>query len=203
MKTQEINKLFKEYLEKHKTIMTLDGVVDEKEENILFILKESNTDNRKDIGIKEFWFQNVFSVKSKNVNEYYEPKGMVLTGDYQKRQTQYYNCISKIKNEYDKKFGKDYGIFYININKEGGGAISHGIDIKEWLTCKEKRDFLIKQIRILAPEKVVVFSAPVVGSKIIDILHSADIPDANINKAAFHPSRYTDSQIEQFLEEVK
>jgi hypothetical protein len=41
LKTQEINKLFKEYLEKHKTIMTLDGVVDEKEENILFILKES------------------------------------------------------------------------------------------------------------------------------------------------------------------
>ena len=91
----------------------------------------------------------------------------------------------------------------LTLIRKAAGRISHGIDIKEWLTCKEKRDFLIKQIRILAPEKVVVFSAPVVGSKIIDILHSADIPDANINKAAFHPSRYTDSQIEQFLEEVK
>lgn len=196
-KMQQIEALFKDYYDKNKSLLTLDGVVEEKKNNVLFILKESNIGENENIGIRDFWFKNVY--KAKLENKYYQPKGIALSRSEKGKQTQYYKCLSRIRGH----FGEDYGIFYININKEGGKGKSDHKKMKQWLNDKEKQDFLITQISILAPEKIVIFSSNVVGNKIDYILEKAKIKQKSILKIGFHPSRYSKIKLGEILDGLK
>ncbi|MBQ5590784.1 MAG: hypothetical protein IIU65_03805 [Clostridia bacterium] len=187
----KIDKLFKEY-NCEDELLVYDGVVTEGEYTILFILKESNISNStKQQGFDDnFWFKNVY--KAKKDGKYF---GENLNRLEKSAQTKYYNCITQIAQEIahkeNVKFSK-IGISYININKNGGSSICNNVGIAKWLTENScKKEFLLKQIKIIKPQEIVIFSC---NKSNLLIKNFADEMknkyNYNVVKKSYHPSRY-------------
>lgn len=114
-----------------------DGNLNEHE--ILFVCRESHDTNEK---IKnDFWF--------KNVVEGFETNGK-----------KYYNCINLIIDYINKEFEPENedielkNCAYMNINKKGGSSSCDFNFLNEY--AKEYKEFIIKEIEILNPKRIVI-----------------------------------------------
>lgn len=189
-KQKKIEELFETFINSNNLSLNLDGVVEEKEKNILFVLKESNNGANPQNGLHEFWFQNVFYAKKQNPPTFYYT-------DNKRLQSRYFNCITKIRDS----INKDYGIYYFNINKEGGGSSCDGKKIEEWLAQDSgKRKFLLEELKILSPDIAVVFSSNVPYIQdVYQLLKDAGIKENCIKKIPFHPCRSSYRELYQIF----
>ena len=194
---EKIKNIFKNYSTLHPDEFVLfDGIVTDGDYNILFILKESNiSSGNSEKGFdKSFWFKEVYNAKSAKPATYY---GDNLNRVEKSAQTKYFNCITQIVDEI-KKDGdidnnKEIGISYININKNGGGNTCDNIGIIDWLEIGCKHQFLLDQIEIIKPDKIVVFSCNSSNPDIQKFARELNTKYKVIEKE-YHPSRYKKSK---------
>ena len=194
-KSEEIKKLFKNYSTLHPDeLLLFDGIVTERDYNILFILKESNiSGGNSEKGFdKSFWFKEVYNAKSAKPATYY---GDNLNRVEKSAQTKYFNCITQIVEEIretEANIDTDtkIGVSYININKNGGGSTCDNIGIIDWLETGCKRKFLSDQIEIIDPAKIVVFSCNNANPKIQEFAEELNAKYENVINKEYHPSRY-------------
>lgn len=190
---EKIKNLFKNYSTLHPNELVLfDGIVTDGDYNILFILKESNiSGGNSEKGFdKSFWFKEVYNAKSAKPATYY---GDNLNRVEKSAQTKYFNCITQIVDEIAKEQSidnnKKIGISYININKNGGGSNCDNIGIKNWLETDCRHEFLLEQIKIIKPDKIVVFSCNSSNPDIQKFARELNTKYKVIEKE-YHPSRY-------------
>lgn len=199
-KNDEIKELLENYSALHPDELVLsDGIVTEGDYNILFILKESNISGgtfKKGVD-KNFWFKEVYNAKSAKPATYY---GDNLNRVEKSAQTKYFNCITQIVDEIAKEQSidnnKKIGISYININKNGGGSTCNNIGISKWLDNDIENKFLLKQIDIIKPNIIVLFSHNDSNKKICDFaetlknMSEKKDPKYKVYTKEYHPSRY-------------